>query len=630
MFLLNLTLAQFAGLLGGLSAFVVALYLLDRSRRRQVVSTLRFWTASDQATEIKRRRRIQQPWSLVLQLLSLALLLLALAQLRLGSQAPQPRDHVLILDTSAWMAARNSKGALIEQARNSARAYVQALPAGDRLMLVRADALATPATGFESNRQALDDSIAASLPGATALNLQQAFEFARQAQKLKGGRPGEVVYAGPGRMSDSAKPQDAANLRVLRVPESIENCGIRQIGLRRSGNDAGVWEVLVAVKNYGRNPRTVPLGVQFAGTLVGTRRFTLPPGAEQSASFPLRTRAPGVIESRLLEPDAFPEDDRAVLEIPRLRRLRVVVYSSEPDLLRAVLAANPRVEAVFRAPGEYQPAGADIIICDGFRPPSPPAVDSILIEPPAGDSPIPVLATINNTVLSRWRSDHPLAEGLRATDLKLESAEVFVAATDDVRVAEIAEGPVILARGSKPKVVALGFHPVRSALRYELATPLIFANILRWMSPEIFRRWELNGGSVGTVNIALGAGTDPASVRVIDDSGSPLPFTVDGRSVRFFAPSRGTVRVTAGDDEIVYSLMLPEVADATWEPPKGVKRGVPPPAPQTTSHSELWQWLAMLGAAGLCAEWLLFGRARRKAKQLGFPAGRSLRKAVGR
>ena len=85
MYFLNLSLAQFLVIFGGISTLAVALYLLDRSRRKQVVSTLRFWVSAEQPTVVARRRRIQQPWSLVLQLASMALLLLALAQLRFGS-----------------------------------------------------------------------------------------------------------------------------------------------------------------------------------------------------------------------------------------------------------------------------------------------------------------------------------------------------------------------------------------------------------------------------------------------------------------------------------------------------------------------------------------------------------------
>ena len=109
MYFLNLSLGQFLALFGGISAVMIALYLLDRSRRRQVVSTLRFWNMAEQPPVVTRRKRIQQPLSLILQLLSMALLLLAIAQLRLGTPAGAPRDHVLLLETSAWMGARAGK-----------------------------------------------------------------------------------------------------------------------------------------------------------------------------------------------------------------------------------------------------------------------------------------------------------------------------------------------------------------------------------------------------------------------------------------------------------------------------------------------------------------------------------------
>ncbi|MCW5966440.1 MAG: BatA domain-containing protein, partial [Bryobacterales bacterium] len=41
--LLNLSLFQLLAAAGGISAFVVALYFLDRRRRKVLVSSLRFW-----------------------------------------------------------------------------------------------------------------------------------------------------------------------------------------------------------------------------------------------------------------------------------------------------------------------------------------------------------------------------------------------------------------------------------------------------------------------------------------------------------------------------------------------------------------------------------------------------------
>lgn len=128
MFLFNLSIAEFLALFTAVSSFVVMLYLLDRSRRRHVVATLRFWSQSDLPSRRKHRRRIQQPWSLILQLLAILMLLLAIGQLRIGSPDRSSRDHVLLLDASAWMGATEAGGRpLIAEARAAALRYIRAL-----------------------------------------------------------------------------------------------------------------------------------------------------------------------------------------------------------------------------------------------------------------------------------------------------------------------------------------------------------------------------------------------------------------------------------------------------------------------------------------------------------------------
>ena len=614
-------------LFGSVSALTLALYLLDRSRRRQVVSTLRFWISAEQPTVVARRRRIQQPLSLLLQLASMALLLLAIAQLRLGMQTSAPRDHVLILDTSAWMSARTAPPngraparTLMEVARERARAYVRAVPPRDRIMLVRADALTTPATAFEPDRKRLTDAIAASEPGATALNLEQALSFARQIQAHSGRRAGEVVFVGTGKLADQDPGKlGLRNLRFLNVPDAVENCGLRRIGVRRSGADSGVWEIYVSVRNYGAAPRTATLALSFGPSAdgpgkspVGSQRLVLPPGADREASFAFRTRAAGFLQAQLFPRDAFTADDRAVLQLPPQTELRVTVYSAQPDLLRPVLAASPQVAATFRTPSSYSAqTGGSLVILDRFHPPAPPLGDSIWIDPPAAGSPVPVRARVTDVPFVHWLTDHPLGAGLRTKDFRLESASVFEAAPDDLKIGEVESGPVIVARPGKPKLVVLGFHPALSTMRYELSTPLLFANLLRWMAPDVFRRWELNTGSVGTVKAPLDADVRSASLRVVSDDGSPVPFTVRGRALEFFSGTPGTVRVLAEDREYVYSLTLPQLWESKWDVPTDVRRGMPKfPAPLREA-TDLWQWLAVAGGAGLLAEWLLFGRLRR-------------------
>src|SRR5205085_7831841 len=138
-------------------------------------------------------------------------------------------------------------------------------------------------------------------------------------------------------------------------------------------------------------------------------------------------------------------------------------------------------------------------------------------------------------------------------------------------------------------------HPALSAMRYELATPLLFANILRWMAPETFRQLDLSGRSVGMVTAPVDEGVGPADVRVLREDGTPIPFTLRDRSLHFFSGSPGTIRVMAGDRESVYSQTLPEMWDTKWEPPSNVHRGLPAFRERIQSSRDLWQILAILG-----------------------------------
>jgi hypothetical protein len=149
-------------------------------------------------------------------------------------------------------------------------------------------------------------------------------------------------------------------------------------------------------------------------------------------------------------------------------------------------------------------------------------------------------------------------------------------------------------------------------MKYELTTPLLFANILRWMAPDIFRSWELTAGTVGTVDVELEAEADPSGVHVVTEDGKPLPFTTEGRTLRFFAGAPGIVRVLTGDRELVYSLTLPQPGDVVWTPTKA-KHGLPPRAPLEAAATDIWQWLALLGGLGLLTDWILYGRMQKGA-----------------
>jgi hypothetical protein len=317
------------------------------------------------------------------------------------------------------------------------------------------------------------------------------------------------------------------------------------------------------------------------------------------------------------------------LELPAQPALPVIVYSREPELLKPILSAMARVTAVYRKPEEYRANDSGLVILDRFAPPSRPTADAIWIDPPAAASPIPVRNSVDQAAFTGWDPAHPAAVGLHAQDFKLEKASVFEVGAGDARIGEVAAGPVIVARPGKPKTVVLGFHPVLTGMRYELATPLLFANLLRWISPETFRRSEAAAGSVGAVKLTMDQPIASNAVHVTAADGSTLPFTVRDRTVTFFSGAPGGVKVYAGDREYLYSLSLPEPWDSKWTAPSDAKAGIPRFARFVETSSDLWPLLALAGALGLLIEWVLYGRFRRGLRARTVPIRRAAGEAVG-
>ena len=269
MYFLNLSLFQFLAVFGSISAMSVALYLLDRSRRKQVVSTLRFWVAAEQPAVAARRRRIQQPWSLLLQLLSMALLLLAIAQLRLGSPAQAGRDHVLLVDTSAWMAARSGNRTLMDVARDRARHYLEGA------------ARARPRHAGPRRRHGHAGHRVRSRPP------ESRGRHSRLAARLDGAqsRPGAVLSRAISRArTDAASAKSPSSARAHRrarsrrhraAEQSARVAGCRQRGERRPAQGRHAPQrrptrtsgrSTCSVRNYGTQPHTRDALARFRTT----------------------------------------------------------------------------------------------------------------------------------------------------------------------------------------------------------------------------------------------------------------------------------------------------------------------------------------------------------------------------
>jgi hypothetical protein len=615
MFFLNLSATEFFTALGVLGGLTTALYLLDRRRRTRVVSTLRFWTDAQSTRESHRRKRVREPWSLFLQMASLLLLLLAIAQLQLGPREHRSRDHVLLLDTSAWGAQRSGSATLLDREKAMAERYLSVLPSADRIMLVRADALATPATPFTADRVQLLRAVRQTTAGFSALNLEEALLFAAHAQRWSRGEQGDVVYIGPGMVpeSDTSVPK-LKNLRVLSIEPDLRHIGIRAVGVRRSEADENAWQAVVTVKNYGPTRALARFETQFAGTAFAPRTVALNTGEETAAEYNFVTNSGGELIAQITPGDSLTIDQRVALELPRVRPLRVAVFTDRPQVLRPLFAKNDGLIVHFLPRSEAgATAGADLAVFDQTAPGGVPKTASIWIDPPPARSPLPVRAIVNDARITTWNSEMALGAGLHTKDRRIPRTEVFQIFDDDVPIGRVSQGAVVVARNAAAghgKMAVIGFDPLASELRFEVTTPLLFANLLRWISPDVFRSVETRAERLGAVNIALDGSENPERIRIFNARGSAVPFFIRKQTLELFASRPDVLHVNSEDRERVISISVPDVAAFRWKPPANVATGLPASSSIAPGAIDLWKWLAIAAAITLYMEWMLFARRR--------------------
>ncbi|MBV8866240.1 MAG: VWA domain-containing protein, partial [Acidobacteriaceae bacterium] len=623
-FFLNLTAGEFFTLLGALGSLITALYMLDRAQRRKIVSTLHFWVQAGATDQHEARRKMREPWSLVLQLVSLLLLLLAISRVQWGGRDRRSRDHIFLLDTSSWTAAPTAAGpnaTVLAREKELARHFFSALPPSDRVMLVAAGGLATPLTHFTHERRQFTAALDSARSGFSALNIDAALSFARQAQSFSGGASGEVVYAGPQLIEDNSTDLKSPD-RIFEVPADRENCGIRQLSVQQVEGEANTWQAMVSVKNYGERPQILRLDMHYASTAFAPRRLSVPLGGEVTAEYTFTTRGPGELVAVVNPGGSLASDDRASLYLPPGKILQLAVYTDRAQELRPLLEANHQLNPTFFAPSQFSPRPtADVMILDRVAPLSAPALPSLWIDPPPDHSPLPVNKTVTNSLVS-WASSTPLESNVSVKKLPVHTAHTFATFDGDEVVASVPEGPVIAIRDAArahAKSAVIGFDPVQGELRFELATPLLFAGLLQWLDPAAFQTLSLTAGQVGLASIGLDRAEQHSSVLVTDNRGQVVPASKRGNTLQFFAASPSIVHVTSGERDRIVSLTLPAVAGRRWTA-TGASSTRPPSTPRLTPPAvNVWKWLALAAVLCLLIEWLVFGRSRR-IRKLGPPA----------
>jgi hypothetical protein len=397
---------------------VLAIHLLQRRRRRVLVSTL-FLLAPQPSTSLGGRRleRLRRSASLWLQLAAAAVcaFVLMLPQRVLEDSR---QKVVVVLDASISMSAF----------RHELRAA-----------LTRR--VAEIAAGARHTDWALLESVSGRRPvyagadGAALLAALETWQPREPHHDPASALDNARALAGPDGLAVFVTDHEAVlpeGFERLSVGRPVDNVGIVGLDVDAALADA---PIRVVVRNHGRNAARRGFWAEVDGKPTASSTLELAPGEVKvlTSTFP-KGRDSVVLA---LEPDTFTLDDRAPVVRPRPKRVRARLTSANPTVaawlssLRAVDVAEP----------------ADIVLG-----PVTPAADAAATVPSvrwlaAGEARL----TRGSIVAEK----HPLVDGLAWHGVVTPSAAGFEAKPDDTVLVWAGARPLVFLRG--PRQLRLNF-----------------------------------------------------------------------------------------------------------------------------------------------------------------------------
>lgn len=532
---------NFAGFaFAALLPVIVLLYLLKLRRQPRVVPSVFFWQkAMEDMTANSPFQKLRRNLLLYLQLLLLALAILALARPLLNLRVQDGRSLIVLVDVSASMQTREGGGETrLDEALRRADTLVANLGEGDSMMIIAFAQSATLVSPFSRDARELRARFRSLRATHERSNLTEAYLLA--ASLAANREAAEIVILSDGALDPVAQSPGRGGsvpVRFIKTGLVASNVGFTAIDLRQAPENPRDFQLFARVTNTSGAAADVPLEVRNNDRTVDVRRVRIEPGAHATVVYNGTDFEEGTILLSLETGDPFPVDDNGYVVLKRPERTRILLVGAANYFLeKAILfdrELNAEISAGTLASFDAEAAKShDIVVFDNAAPPDLPPGNYLFINalPPVegfalrGDAPLTAPPILD------WRSDHPVMRFVELADVAIGRALDVALPDASLTLAETLEERPLVAWASdgRRNVVLYAFDIFDTNLPLRMAFPLLVSNTLHWLSQ----------GKAAT-QAAVGTTGSVAEVFVPADVKTITITTPEGRSLSFDRPDGG-------------------------------------------------------------------------------------------
>jgi Ca-activated chloride channel family protein len=595
---------------------VIVFYLLKRKRVVKLVSSTLLWQKFLADTQASAPfQKLRKNWLLYLQILLLALAVLALARPFVKTTATPSQKRVVILDGSASMQATDETPSRFEKARAEALKWVDSLRTSDEMVVILAGANTEVRASATTDKAALRRALENCQPSDSPTRLVPALKMAESLIRDLDRKLNPEIHL----FSDGAVPElaefenKALPLIYHKVGQRAENLGITALDARANPEDATQRAIYASVANVSSNTMSADLELLLDGQLINTTPLTVPGGQTAPHVFKASQTQDGVFTVRLNSKDDLAADNEASIVSLLPKPVNVLLVTRGNRLLEKALRAVANVQLAVANDLTDGGTSFDFIVLDGVTPTAWPQ-GNVLAFRAENTNWVEDVVNVEEPVIVDWKSTHPLLRYASFDNVQIVQSLTPKGGTPPwaVSILEAPQAPLIVAGElGRQRIVWVGFDPLESNWPLRVSFPIFIANAVEWLNPANAKNSQLLVTAGDPFRLALTESVKTAEVKLPD--GKTTTLNVEGANEIVFGNTskQGVYHLRAGTNEVTFCANLLDATESNIRPRDELKFGEYTKVEATTvqrTNMELWRTLAAIGLAVLLFEWWWYHR----------------------
>jgi len=591
---------------------VVVFYLLKRKRVVRLVSSTLLWQkflADAQANSPF--QKLRHNWLLILQLLLLALAILALSRPYFAGHTTASDLRVVILDASASMQSTDEEPSRFEKARQEALALVKSLKDQDQMLVLLAGGNTEVKQSATSSKASLRRAIENCQVSDSSTRLTEALKLAETLLRDK--HDPEIHLFSDGAAGDLSEFANK-NLKVIyhKVGRRSNNLGITTLDIRENPENRAERAIYTSVANFSTNEEQTDLELLFDNQRVDARSLVLKPGETSPQVFTAAQERNGVFTVRIDARDDLAADNQASIVSLLPAPVKVKLVSRGNFYLEKALRAAGNVDLTVSSECGDAAEEYDLVVLDDVIPPVWPKPNLLAIHVANSNWFDTGWATVQAPTAVDWKNTHPLLRYINLDNVAIDETLGVKTPSWAAALVEAQQTPLILAGElARQKIVWIGFDTLQSTWPLRISFPMFIANAVDWLNPQATKSSQLMVHGGEPFRYAL---TQPAAAaEVTMPDGTKRTLTPgDAREIVFGETGKqGVYHLRVGTNDVTFCVNVLDAAESNTKPREELEFGKFNTISATQmrrSNVDLWRWIAAGGLAVLMFEWWFYHR----------------------